>query len=156
MSRSVHRRWALLGVVCAVFCGPAAVARADNNSLRATLNSYGPKIVRDKAAISKGEADYPKGKWRPLIRALSREIADIHSLESQLSPDPASTDKGRQGKSQILKGLRMIASGETTFVHYLKLAKGGPVSPKTGPALAEIQKGHKVLKAGLKLLANAG
>ena len=71
MPRSVCRRWILSGVVvCAALAGPIAVAQASDNDLRATLNTYAPKIVKDENAVKKGFTQYPKGKPKPLERAL--------------------------------------------------------------------------------------
>src|SRR5205807_9065876 len=49
--RAIRRCWLLSGVaLCAVLGGPIAVAQASDNTLRATLNSFAPKIVKDENA----------------------------------------------------------------------------------------------------------
>ena len=64
MPRGIRRYSLLLGVaLCAVLSGPIAIAQASNNTLVATLNSYGPKIVKDENAVKVGlNVDYPQGK----------------------------------------------------------------------------------------------
>lgn len=154
--RSV-RRWALLAVaVCAVLGGPVAAAQASDNTMRATLMSYRGTFDRDEAAIQKAENEYPQGKWRPLVRALHQEAADIHAEVSMLTPESPSTTAGARAKSEILRGLRLVRAGERSLAHYVQLAKGGALNPKAAAAIKTVRAGSKSLKAGTKLLRSTG
>jgi precorrin isomerase len=154
VSRSVRRRSVLLGVaICAVLAGPVSFAQASDNTLRATLNSYAPKIVTDESAVKSGLSRYGKHKVKPLVHALNHEVADLHALKSALAHDSGSSAKGRKAKADIVKGLALIAKAYTALRHDVQLAHGGPVpSAKVSAAVHTDLKGRAKLLAGLKLL----
>lgn len=155
MPRAIRRCSVLLGVVlCAVLGGPLAVAQASDNSLRATLNSYGPKIVKDENAVKNGLIGYPQGKVRPLVRALIHEVSDLHALKKQLAGESPSSAKGRTAKADIVKGLGLIASAYGALRKDVQDAHGGPVPrAQVNAAVATDRKGRRKLLAGLHLLA---
>jgi hypothetical protein len=124
--------------------------------MRTTLNSYRLTFNRDEAAIKKAESEYSQGKWKPLVRALNQEAADIHAEVSKLALEPPSTSKGVRAKAEILKGLRLVRSGERSLAHYVKLANGGALNPKAEAAVKTVKAGSKSLIAGTKLLRSAG
>lgn len=154
MPRAIRRFLVLSGVaLCAVLGGPLAVAQASDNSLRATLNSFAPKIVNDENAVKNGLIGYPQGKVRPLVRALTHEVADLHTLKQKLAGQSASSAKGGMAKADIVKGLGLIASAYTALRTDVQNAHGGPVSSgKVNAAVATDKKGRKKLLAGLHLL----
>ncbi|MGO9887234.1 MAG: hypothetical protein ACLP0L_04885 [Solirubrobacteraceae bacterium] len=154
MPRSVRRFTLLSGVaLCGILGGPIAVAQASDNSLRATLNSYAPKIVKDENAVRNGLNGYPQGRVKPLIHALTHEIGDLHSLKSKLAHDSASSAAGAKGKKDIVKGLTLIANAYGALRHDVQVANGGPVAAaKVNAAVSTDKKGRKKLLAGLKLL----
>ncbi|MGP0037338.1 MAG: hypothetical protein ACLP4R_22610 [Solirubrobacteraceae bacterium] len=154
MPRSVLRRWVLSGaVVCAVFAGPVAVAQASDNDIRTTLNLYAPKIVKDENAVKKGLSEYPKGKPKPLERALKHEVSDLHALKKTLSHESASSAKGRKGKKDIVKGLTLIASAYSSLRADVLAVHGGAVpASEVNAAVATDKKGRTKLLAGLSLL----
>lgn len=154
MPRSVLRRWVLSGaVVCAVFAGPVAVAQASDNDIRTTLNLYAPKIVKDESAVKKGLSEYPKGKSKPLERALKHEVSDLHALKKVLSHESASSAKGRKGKKDIVKGLGLIASAYSSLRADVLAVHGGAVpASQVDAAVATDKKGRGKLLAGLSLL----
>jgi hypothetical protein len=103
VARAIRRFSVLSGVtLCAVLVGPIAAAQASNNTLRATLNSYSAKIVKDENAVKNGLAGYPQGKVKPLIHALTTEIRDLHALRTKLADDSASSAEGATAKSEIV------------------------------------------------------
>lgn len=158
MPRSV-RRWLVLSglAVCAVLGGPITAAHADNNALRATLNVYGPKILRDENAVKSGINGYAKGKARSLVRALKHEVADLHALRAKLTSDSASTKKGAKAKTDILKGLGLIATAYRTLRKDILAAHGGAVpAAEVNAAVRVDQHGVKLNKTGLRLLKHAG
>jgi hypothetical protein len=125
----------------------------DDDSLRATLTSFGPKIVEDENAVKKGLAGYPKGKVRPLTRALQHEVGDLHALESRLSQESPSSPAGAQAKTDILQGLGLIASAYSALRHDVLAAHGGPVPlAQVTVAVNRDKQGRKKFQAGLKLL----
>jgi len=152
--RSVRRRGVLLAaVMCAALAGPVAAAQASDNDLRNTLNTYSPKIVKDENAVKKGLAEYPKGKSKPLIRALTHEVADLHALRKALSQESASTAKGAKAKKDIVEGLGLIASAYSALKRDVQAAHGGKVpGTEVDAAVATDKKGRTKLLAGLKLL----
>jgi hypothetical protein len=143
--------------VCAVLAGPvAAVAQASNNDIRATLNTYAPKIVKDEAAVVTGISDYPKGKPKPLERALRHEVSDLHSLKKTLGHESASSPKGRKAKKEIVKGLMLIASAYSALRADILAVHGGAVpASEVDAAVATDKTGRADLKAGLKLIKKA-
>ena len=148
------RRFSLLSGValCAILGGSIAVAQASDNSLRATLNSFGPKIKKDEHAVKIGLKGYRKGS-RPLTRALKHEVGDLHALSSQLSPEPASSAVGAKAKTEIIKGLGLIASAYATLRKDVLAVHGGSVPPAKVNAVQKTdRKGQKIYLAGLKLL----
>jgi hypothetical protein len=145
----------LAGVaLCAVLIGPVAVAQASDNTLRATLNAYAKKIQNDENHVKNGLIGYPQGKVRPLVRALTHEVGDLHALRNKLTHEKASSAKGRKARTDIVKGLSLIANAYGALRAAVKAAHGGPVSKsKVNAAVATDKKGRRKLKAGLKLLA---
>ena len=142
-------------MVCTALAGPVAAAQATDNDIRATLNIYGPKVVKDEAAVKKGiHVDYPMGKWHLLVRALKHEISDLHSLNKTLKSESASSANGAKGKRDVVKGLGLIASAYGALERDILAVHGGavPVS-KVNAAMATNAKGIKKLKAGLRLLS---
>ena len=154
MPRGVRRFSLLSGVaLCAILGGPIAVAQASDNSLKATLNSFAPKIAKDENAVKKGLQGYPKGKVKPLTRALKHEVGDLHALKSQLSHQTASSAAGARAKTDIIKGLGLIASAYATLRKDILAAHGGPVpAAQVNAAVNTDKKGRKKFLAGLKLL----
>ena len=155
MPRGIRRFSVLSGLaLCAVLCGPIAVAQASDNTLRATLNSFAPKIVKDENAVHNGLIGYPQGKVKPLVRALSHEVSDLHSLKGKLANDSASSAQGATGRADIIKGLGLIAKAYGALLKDVKAAHGGPVpAAKVNAAVKTDKKGRKNLLAGLHLLA---
>lgn len=155
MPRSFRRRLVLTGVAaCAVLGGgPVAVAQASDNTLRATLNAYAPKIQRDENAVKSGLAKYPKGKVKPLVRALNAEVGTLHKLNFKLKHERASSRTGRRAKREIVMGLRLIADAYTALRNDVRAANGGPVSPAAvNAAIHTDKRGRTKLLAGLKRL----
>jgi len=148
------RRFSLLsGVALCAILGPVAVAHASDDSLRTTLNNYGPKIVKDEKAVKKGLKGYPAGKVTPLTRALKHEVGDLHTLKSKLSHESASTPAGAKAKTDIIRGLGLIASAYGTLRKDVLAANGGPVpAAKVKAAVKTDEKGRKKFLAGLNLL----
>jgi hypothetical protein len=130
-----------------------ALAQASDNTLRSTLNTYAPKIQRDENAVKNGLVGYPQGKVRPLLRALNHEVGDLHALRNKLSHETASSARGKKAKTDIVKGLTLIANAYGALRKAVQAAHGGPV-PKTkvNAAVATDKKGRKKLLAGLHLL----
>lgn len=153
---SAIRRFSLLSGValCAVLIGPVAVAQATDNTLRATLNNYAPKISRDENAVRNGLIGYPHGEVRPLVRALNHEVGDLHALRNKLNHERASSARGRKAKTDIVRGLSLIAKAYGALRTAVQAAHGGPV-PKSqvNAAVATDKNGRKKLLAGLHLLA---
>ena len=154
MPRGIRRYSLLSGVaLCAILGGPIAIAQASDSSLVQTLNSFGPKIVKDENAVHNGLIGYPQGKVKPLIRALTHEVADLHALKRKLANDSASSTRGAKGRTDVIKGLGLIASAYSALRHDVQLAHGGPVSAsKVNAAVNTDKKGRAKLLAGLKLL----
>ena len=154
MPRSVRRRLVLTGVAaCAILGGPVAVAQASDNTLRATLNAAAPKIQHDENAVKSGLSNYPKGKVRPLVRALNHEVADLHALNKKLKHESASSSAGRKAKKDIVRGLGLIATAYTALGNDVKAANGGPVpASEVNTAVHTDKQGRTKLLAGLKLL----
>ena len=154
MPRSVRRFSLLSGVaLCAMLAGPVAGAQASDNTIRATLNNFAPKIVKDENAVRNGLTQYPKGKSKPLIKALGHEVGDLHSLKSKLAHESASSAAGAKGKADIVKGLGLIAKAYSTLRGDVLAVHGGPVAKaKVNAAVNTDKKGRSKLLAGLHLL----
>ena len=155
MPRGVRRFSVLSGVaLCAILGGPIAVAQASDNTLRQTLNSFAPKIVKDENAVRKGLNGYPKGKVKPLVNALNHEVGDLHTLKSKLSHEHASSGRGKKAKNDIVKGLTLIAKAYGSLRADVQAAHGGPVpSGQVSAAVNTDKKGRSKLLAGLHLLS---
>lgn len=155
MPRAIRRCSVLSGLaLCAVLVGPVALAQASDNTLRATLNHYAPKIVKDENAVKNGLVGYPQGKVKPLVRALGREVSDLHALQHKLTRESASSARGRKAKNDIVKGLSLIASAYSALRKDVQAAHGGAVpKSKVNAAVHTDKKGRSKLLAGLKLLS---
>jgi hypothetical protein len=139
--------------VCAVLAGPVAAAQASDNTIKTTLNQYAPKIEHDEAAVKAGLEGYPKGKVKPLVRALNHEVGDLHALKKKLAHESASSATGRKAKKDIVKGLGLIASAYTALRVDVEAAHGGAVPlSQVDAAVHTDKKGRTKLLAGLHLL----
>lgn len=154
MPRSVRRLSLASGVaLCAILGGPIAGAQASDNTIKTTLNSYAPKIVKDENAVRNGLTQYPKGKSKPLIRALAHEVGDLHTLKSKLSHESASSATGAKAKTDIVKGLGLIAKAYSALRKDVLAVHGGPVpASEVNAAVKTDKKGRTKLLAGLHLL----
>lgn len=154
MPRVIRRCSLLSGVaLCAVLGGPIALAQASDNTLRATLNSFAPKIVRDENAVKNGLIGYPQGRVKPLVHALTHEVSDLHSLKRKLAHDSASSASGAKAKADIVRGLGLIATAYGALRRDVQNAHGGPVPrSQVTAAVNTDKKGRAKLLAGLKLL----
>jgi len=152
---AIRRCSVLSGVaLCALLIGGVGVAQASDNTLRSTLNAFAPKIVKDENAVKNGLIGYPKGKVRPLVRALNHEVTDLHALRKKLNHESASSAKGKKAKSDIIAGLSLIAAAYGALRKDVQVAQGGPVPvSKVNSAVKTDQKGRGKLLTGLHLLA---
>jgi hypothetical protein len=141
--------------LCAVLGGPVAVARASDNQIVATLNSYSRTIKNDEDAVKNGLlVQYPRGHWKVLTRALKHEVADLHALKSKLANESPSSARGAQAKTDIVKGLGLIATAYGRLRRDVLAVHGGGVPLSKVRAAQKIdKKGRAKLLAGLKLLA---
>lgn len=149
------RRFSLLSAValCAGLGGAIAVAQASDHTIKQTVNGFSPKIVNDENAVKRGLAEYPQGKVRPLTRALQHEVGDLHALTSQLSHESASSASGAKAKTDLIKGLGLIASAYAALRKDVLAAHGGVVpGAQVAAAVNRDKEGRKKLQAGLKLL----
>ena len=154
MPRGVRSFSLLSGIALAVILGGAvAVAQASDDTIKQTLNSFGPRIGNDENAVKKGLEGYPQGKVAPLMHALQHEVGDLRALRSQLSHVSASSASGATAKTNIIKGLGLIASAYAALRKDILAAHGGPVpSAQVNAAVNKDKEGRKKLQAGLKLL----
>ncbi|MGB9185509.1 MAG: hypothetical protein WCB67_15730 [Solirubrobacteraceae bacterium] len=140
--------------VCAGLLAPVAGAQASNSTLLATVGSYNGKILRDEAAVLNGLAAYQSHRSAPLIHALRHEVSDLHALAAKLSHQSGSTAKGTRAKSDITKGLGLIASAYAALAAEVEHSSASnPVSKSQLQATVKTDlKGRADLRAGLKLL----
>ena len=138
----------------AAVAGPVAGAQASNASLRATFNHAAPRLSRDEAAVVKALQAYRPAHATASIRALRREVSDIHALGGQIAAQPASSANGRTGKADVTRGLSTVAGAYGALAGDLqKLGRGQRVSNRTIQATARAgQRGRAELVQGLKLL----
>jgi hypothetical protein len=89
-----------------------------------------------------------------LIKAIKGQSKTLTALEAKRSSQPASSANGTKGKSDIVKGLRLIIGSNTTLAKELyQSAHHAPVSKaKVKAANAADTKGNRDLNAGSKLL----
>ena len=81
-------------------------------------------------------------------------MGDLHALQRKLAREHASSGRGRKAKTDIVKGLSLIASAYGALRKDIQIAHGGPVpASQVNAAIATDQKGRKKLLAGLHLLA---
>ena len=154
MPHAIRRCSVLSGVaLCALLIGGVGIAQASDNTLRTTLNNYAPKIVKDENAVKNGLLGYHKGKVRPLVRALTHEVTDLHALRKTLNHEAASSAQGKKAKADIVAGLSLIAAAYSSLRRDVQVAHGGPVPvSKVNSAVKTDQKGRGKLLAGLHLL----
>jgi hypothetical protein len=154
-ARAVVRRFAILSCVAlfAVVSGLGAVARANDNDLRGTVTKYVPNIVKDEQTLKNALHKYAHGRAKPLVRALNREVGDLDTLRSHVKREAASSARGRQAKTLVLKGLRLMAAAYTRLRKDIQAAHGGPVPVAKVKAAVSIRtRGRTNLLDGAKLL----
>ena len=132
--------------------GLVTVARANDNGLRGTLTKYVPNIVKDEQTLKKALPKYVHGRAKPLVRALSHEVADLDTLRSHLNGESASSARGAKAKSLVIKGLRFMASAYARLRKDVQAAHGGPVTAaEVNVAVSMRTRGRTKLLAGAKL-----
>jgi hypothetical protein len=141
--------------LCAVLVGPLTAARATDNTLRITLNSYAKRILNDENAVKNGvDVQYPSGHWKKLTRALKHEVGDLRGLKAKLVRERASSARGRKAKKEIVRGLSLIATAYEALRQDILAVHGGAVpASQVNAAIAIDKKGRKKLKAGIHLLS---
>ncbi len=142
-------------LTCAAVAGPVAAAQASDATIRSTLKTAVPKIEKSQAKLINGLAAYQR-THNPtvLIKAINAQSKTLRALETKVSGQPASSAAGTKGKSDIVKGLRLIVGSNTTLAKELQLsAHHAPVSKaKLKAATTADEKGNRDLNAGTKLL----
>ncbi len=141
--------------LCAALAGPIANAQASNAGIRTTFKNYNPKLNRDEARVLDGLATYEqRHDAAPIIRALRHEVADIRKVKGRLEHESASSAKGAKAKSEITRGLGLIATAYGALATDVQRASAGhPVPHSMLVALQKTdRKGRAQLVAGLKLL----
>jgi len=153
--RGVRRFSLLSGVaLCAILGGPIAVAQASDNTIKHTVNHYGPIITREENALEKDLPKYPGSRHR-LVSDLGREVATLHAMKRKLKAESASSAPGAKGKTDIVKGITLVIKAYGALRHDVQVANGGPVpASKVNPIKKTATQGNKDVKAGLKLLAS--
>lgn len=150
------RRYAVSAAVgvCAVLAGPLASAHASNATIRATISNYSPRLGQDEARVARAVTTYKKHHSSALVGALRHEVTDLRALRTKLIREPASTARGRTGKTDVTQGLGLIASAYAALARDLAAAsRSRPVSrAKVLGVVATDRKGRAKLRAGLKLL----
>ena len=122
--------------------------------MRAAINSYAPKIVKDENAVKTGLTGYPHGIVKPLVRALNNEVDDLRALKGKLGHESPSSARGTQAKRLIINGLRLIANAYTALRGDIQAVHGGAVpKAKVAAAVRTDKEGRAKLVAGLKLLS---
>jgi hypothetical protein len=154
-----HRSRRICSVASAVACvtaiGPVAAAQASDATIRSTVKSAVPKIEKSQAKLIDGLSTYQKThNPTALIKAIKGQSKTLTALETKLSSQPASSANGTKGKSDIVKGLRLIIGSNTSLAKELQQsAHHAPVSKaKVNAATAADTRGNRDLNAGSKLL----
>lgn len=154
MSSSIRRYLLSSGVaLCALLAGPIAGAQASDSTIVNTLNQWGPRIVNDESAVAKGLTAYKHHKVKPLVKALRHEVQDLHKLRHVLLGESASSAKGRKAKTDIIKGLGLIAEAYGALAKDAKASHGhGVPAAQLHAAVSTDKKGRADLQRGIKLL----
>jgi hypothetical protein len=141
-------------LVGAVGFGAAAVAQASNATIKATLKSANPTVLKDQAKVLDGIATYDKNhSSSALIKALKRQVSDLNSIQAKISGETASAGKGTHGKAEIVKGLALISDSDKDLVKDLQTAHGKQIpKSKLNTAVVVDKKGNTELVDGAKLL----
>lgn len=142
-------------LTCAAVAGPVAAAHASDATIRSTIKTAVPKIEKSQAQLINGLAAYQKThNPTALIKAINAQTKTLKALETKLTAQSTSSTAGTKGKSDIVKGLRLIVGSNTTLAKELQLsAHHAPVSKaKLKAATAADEKGNRDLNAGSKLL----
>jgi hypothetical protein len=151
------RRGPLLSSIaaCAMLAGPVAGAQASDSTVRSTIGAYNGRIAQDEARIVNTAATYDKTRnATPLIDALNHEVRDLRALKGKLTRQSGSTARGRRGRSDVVKGLGLIATGYTALARDVRAASAQkPVTTgEVNAARTADRRGHNLVVTGLKLL----
>jgi len=151
------RRGPLLSSIaaCAMLAGPVAGAQASDSTVRSTIDAYNGRIAQDEARIVNTAATYDRtGDATDLIGALTREVRDLRTLQGKLARESGSTARGRRGRTDVAKGLGLIATGYTALARDVRAASAQkPVTPgEVNAARAADRRGHTLVITGLRLL----
>jgi Ni/Co efflux regulator RcnB len=156
MHRSVQRGSVLSAIAaCAVLAGPVAGAQASDSNVRSTIDAYNGRIAKDESRILNTAATYDKThNATPLVNALHHEVRDLRALKAKLGRERGSTARGRRGRSDVVKGLGLIAGGYNALAKDVRTAGAHRqvTSSQLQSARADDKKGHNLVIKGLRLL----
>lgn len=110
-----------------------------------------PKIEKSQAKLIDGLAAYQKThNPTALIKAIKGQSKTLNALETKLGHQSGSSANGTKGRSDIVKGLRLIIGSNTTLAKELQQsADHAPVSKaKLKAATSADTKGNRDLTAG--------
>lgn len=153
-SRARRAALPLLAGCCAAF-GPAGAAQASDATLKATVKSDVPKLLRSQAKIIDGLAALAKtSSVKPLVKAIRAQDRDLTSLRRRLAAESASSTTGTRAKADITKGLALIVTANSTLSKDLAKASSGKAVSKAQvkAAAAAVKRGNVDVATGVKLL----
>lgn len=153
MFRSIRSSSGLAAATaCVALAGPIAAAQASDATIRGTINSTVPKIVKSQAKVLDGLATYDKTRSaKTLITAIKTQNGVLKALKGKLSRESASSANGAKGKADIVNGLGLIVRSNTALAKHLQ--SGKPLShAEANTAITQDKKGNDDLNAGGKLL----
>jgi len=121
----VFRR-ATISVVTLAFAGLAAVARADDGSVKATIKAQGHAIKQSPQLkrLLKG-TKFTANQTPQLIKLCQALEGKLSHAANVVSRTTASTAIGRAGKKDWVKGVRGLAHGFSQLVTALKDVEHG-------------------------------
>jgi hypothetical protein len=153
-AKMVRQAVCLVTLCCAMF-GFVAGASASDGSIRSLIKSYGPKIVVSEGHLLTAIGEY-KTSHNPegVVNALDKATGVLRSLKTKIEAQSAASTRVKQGKADLVKGLRavIIAYGHLKVAFGEKAGSPSAAEENAKKAILAVKKGRVDLVEGLKLL----
>jgi hypothetical protein len=146
---------ACMAVVCGMLIVSVAGASASDASIKRAIKTYNPKILVAEGHLVTAIGEYKtSGNPAPVITDLDASIRVLHSLKTTIAAQAAVSNRVKEGKSKLLKGLHAVILAYDQLKVAFGEKAGSPTAAKENAAKAElaVKKGRKDLAEAVLLL----
>jgi hypothetical protein len=122
----------------------APLAAASDKSLENALKPYKTKLTTDVAYLAAFKAP-AKSKAGGVLKKLSKITADLNGAKNAANGQQASTNSGKQGRTEVLSGLGDLLAAAGDAKNSASAAKAGKSATAKSDAKLELKATNKAI-----------